>query len=609
LHFQAGVSTLNSAHSLQLLASLCYSLPVHVLGINFSNDAAAALVSEEGVLAAVTEERYARVKHHAGWPAASIRFCLQHAGLTLGDLDAVAFAWNPAVYMDTPLRRHQSWRHQTEYLAAVPNQLLPMLSGMGDVTHLEERLHFAGRHKPLRIVFVTHHLAHAASAFYVSPFEESAILTYDGYGERTSTLLLHGRGVELEELSRVEFPHSLGSLYAAITQHLGFRVNSGEGKVMGLASYGEPRFLPELQKMVRLLPRGRFEIDLSYFSYYLERPRRYTKKLLDALGPEREPESEIDARHKDIAASLQAMLEAALDHLLAHLATETRSRNLCMAGGVSLNCVANGRCFFRSAFRDLYIQPAAGDNGAALGAALYVLHKLEGAPRRFVLRHDCLGPENSDEEIARELQIRDVAAERVRDVARTGAALLAKGFILGWHQGRAEFGPRALGARSILADPRLADMKDVLNARVKFREYFRPFAPSVLAERVGDFFSPSFPSPFMLLCHDVLPEKREVVPAITHVDGTARIHSVERDVSPLYYALIEEFGRLTGVPMVLDTSFNIRGEPIVNSVKESLQCFLTTDMDFLLIGSFLLCKQKPACLQAVRELRETSGVL
>jgi carbamoyltransferase len=580
---------------------------MHVLGINFSNDSAAALVSEEGVLAAVTEERFARVKHYAGWPTSSIRFCLEHAGLTLAGLDAVAFFWNPAVYLDSPLRRHQAWRHQSEFLATVPGQILPALSGLGDVTHVEQRFQFSGREKPLRVFFVTHHLAHAASCFYVSPFQEAAILTIDGYGERTTTLFLRGRGVDLEELGRVESPHSLGSVYAAVTQYLGFRPNSGEGKVMGLASYGEPRYLDTFRKMIRLLPRGRYELDLSYFSYYLERPRRYSTKFLEALGPERVPESTLDQRHMDVAASLQAALEEALDHFFSYLHQETGLRQLCLAGGVALNCVANGRCFFRSPFRDLYIQPAAGDNGAALGAALYVLHRLERFPRQFVMRHDRLGPSSSDEEIARELRLSGVPAERPRDVARAGAQLLAQGFILGWYQGRAEFGPRALGARSILADPRRRDMKDTLNARVKFREYFRPFAPSVLAERVGDFFTPAYPSPFMLLCHDVRPDRIESVPAITHVDGTARIHTVERDLDPLYYGLIEEFGRLTGIPMVLDTSFNIRGEPIVNSVKQALQCFLTTDMDFLLLGGFLLWKQKPACLKALQELRETVG--
>jgi carbamoyltransferase len=580
---------------------------MYVLGINFSNDAAASLASEDGVLAAVTEERFARVKHYAGWPASSVRFCLEHARLTLNDLDAVAFFWNPAVYMDAPLRRYNAWRHQTEFLATVPSMLLPMLRGAGEVTHVEQRFQLSGREKPLRIFFITHHLAHAASCFFASPFSEAAILTMDGYGERTSTLLLRGRGVELQELGRIEYPHSLGAVYAAITQHLGFRPNSGEGKVMGLASYGEPAYLDAFRKMVRLLPGGRFELDLSYFSYYLERPRRYTQKLLDALGPEREPESTLDRRHMDIAASLQAMVEEAYDHLLSHLHRETGLTNLCMAGGVALNCVANGRCFFRSPFRDIYIQPAAGDNGASLGAALYVLHRLEGLPRKAVLRHDFLGPDTHDTEVARELRLAALPSERPKDVARAAARLLAQGFILGWYQGRAEFGPRALGARSILADPRGRDMKDVLNARVKFREYFRPFAPSVLAEKVGDFFIPGHPSPFMLLCHDVRPDRAESIPAITHVDGTARIHSVERDVNPLYYALISEFGKLTGVPMVLDTSFNIRGEPIVNSVKQALHCFLTTDMDFLFIGSFMLWKQKPVCLQALEELRTAVG--
>ena len=580
---------------------------MYILGLHFANDAAAALVNEHGIVAAVAEERFTRVKHHAGWPGGSIQYCLSEAGITLADVDAVAFSWNPAVYMDTPLRRNNAWRHQTEFLSAVPGQLLPLLRNLGEVSHVEQRFQFTGRKEPLRIFFVTHHLCHAASSFYVSPFDEAAILTLDGYGERTSVLLQHGRGTELEELGRVDFPHSLGALYAAVTQYLGFRANSGEGKVMGLASYGEPRYLPEFRKMVKLLPQGKFELDLSYFSYYLERPRRYTSKLCEALGPERAPESELDQRHKDVAASLQASLEEVYDHLFSYLHEKTGSKNLSMAGGVSLNCVANGRCFFRSRFEEIFLQPSAGDNGSALGAALYVQHKLLGVPRTFVQKSDCLGPDTSDVEIAAELKRSGVYAERPKELARAGGALLNQGFILGWYQGREEFGPRALGSRSILADPRGADTKDIVNARVKFREYFRPFAPSVLAEKVGDWFTPDYPSPFMLMCHDVKKDKVAVVPAITHVDDTARIHTVLRDVAPLYYDLIAEFEKLSGVPMVLDTSFNIRGEPIVHTPKQALMCFLTTDMDFLFLGGYLLWKQTPRCLAALEELRRTIG--
>jgi carbamoyltransferase len=573
-----------------------------ILGLHFANDAAAALVDENGIVAAVAEERFARVKHHAGWPGQALQACLKEGSVALEDLDAIAFSWNPALYLDTPLRRHNAWRHQTEFLAAVPGQVLPMLRHLGEVTHVEQRFELASGRRPIRIFFVTHHLAHAASSFYVSPFDEAAVLTLDGYGERTSVLMQHGRGVDFEEVGRVEFPHSLGGLYAAVTQYLGFRPNSGEGKVMGLASYGKPKYLDDFRRFVKLLPNGGFELDLSYFGYYLERPRRTTQKFIERFGPERAPESEIDERHKDIAASLQACLEEVYDHLFAHLHRATGEKRLCMAGGVTLNCVANGRCFFRSPFEELFLQPSAGDNGTALGAALYVLHKVLGAPRRFVQRTDCWGPSSTDDEIARELRVSGIEAVRPRDIAKAGAALLAQDFIIGWYQGRAEFGPRALGSRSILADPRGENTKDVVNARVKFREFFRPFAPSVLAEKVGEWFTPDYPSPFMLLCHDVREDKLGRVPAITHVDNTARIHSVERDVAPLYYDLIAEFEKLTGVPMILDTSFNIRGEPIVNTPKQALMCFMTTDMDFLFLGGFLLWKNTPKCKAALERV-------
>jgi carbamoyltransferase len=563
---------------------------VDVLGVNYSIDAAAALVRDGKAIAAVTDERFTRRKHSRDFPADSVRFCLRQGGALLTDVDAVAFFWNPGIHLEGPAARGSvSTRNHAELLASVPDHLLAQVKD-ARVAHVEQRFTLEGAARPLVIHYVTHHLAHAASAFFASPFEEAAILTVDGYGERTSAMLARGRGTAIEPLQQTEFPHSLGSFYAAVTQYLGFSANRDEGKVMGLAAHGEPRFAAELREIVRPTADGRFAVDLSYFLYYQERPRRYSLRLVERFGPARAPEEPLEQRHRDFAASAQLVLEETLVHLARHLRKATGLPRLCLAGGVALNCVANTRLIDEGGFDEAFLQPAAGDNGTSLGAALYVTHALHGRPRAAALETDALGPSFTDEEIERELVADRIGFTRCADIAGAVAERLVAGDVVGWFQGRMEFGPRALGHRSILADPRRKDVKAVLDARVKRREPFRPYAPAVLREARGEYFAGSRDSPFMLESFAVRPEKRELVPAVVHVDGSARVQTVDPRVEPLFARLLSEMGRTTGVPLVLNTSFNGRGETIVCDVRDALRCFYSTGLDALAIGSFLVRK-------------------
>lgn len=560
-----------------------------VLGINFSNDAAAALVVDGHVIAAVAEERLSRVKHDASFPARAVRYCLEEGGLTLRDIDAVAFFWNPGIHAEPANRRLTSVpRDPLEFLYAVPVHLMRHFDGVG-VSRVEQTLWLEDGHA-LRTHFLTHHDCHAAAAYYRSNFETAAVLTVDGYGERTATHIARASRQGIETLRTIEFPHSVGSFYAAFTQYLGFRPNHGEGKVMGLASYGKHTHYDAIRRMVSLTDDG-FELDLSYFSYYLNRRRRFTDKLVALLGPERVPDSDIDQRHKDVAASMQRVTEDMLLHM-AGLARElTGESRLCVSGGVALNCVANTRIRFEAGFDDCYFMPAASDAGTSMGAALYVAHVLgDDAPVTHPMT-DYLGPGYADDEIEAALRVTGCEFARPDNIAEAVADLLADSKIVGWFQGRAELGPRALGARSILADPRPADTKDILNARVKFREWFRPFAPAVLAERCGELFEHSEPAPFMLLVYPTREERVKDLQAVTHVDGGARVQTVTRADNERYYDVIAAFGERTGVPAVVNTSFNIRGEPIVTTVADALKCYFTTDMDALAVGPFLLNKR------------------
>ncbi len=561
-----------------------------VLGLNFSNDAAAALVVDGRVVMAVQEERFRRVKHYAGFPAMAMDACLRAGGVTLADLDAVAFFWNPAIHAAThQWRLSATPRHHLEFLYDVPNHLLPAL---GPTPEAMEQVFHLGGGRRLRIFYVTHHLAHAAAALFGSPHREAAILTVDGYGERDASVIWRGSGTRLERLWTREFPHSLGSFYAAFTQYLGFKPNSGEGKMMGLASYGRPRYADEVRRMLRVSDDG-YELDLSYFSFYLERPTRYSDRLVEVLGEPREPEGPITERHQDIAASAQDVFEEAVLRLARIARERTGLDTLCMSGGVTLNCSANGRLIRSGIFDRTFFQPAASDAGSAVGAALWVEYVAGGRPRdnpEMLLEY--LGPSHSDDEIRTTLERGGLPFHAPEDPVGAAARLLARGLVGSVFHGAAEFGPRALGHRSTLADPRDPRMKDHLNARVKFREAFRPYAPSVLAEHAPLYFEGCEFSPFMLRVFPTRPERLSEAGAVTHVDGGARVQTVSREHEPRYHALIEAFHRETGTPLVLNTSFNVRGEPIVNSPADAVKCYLTTGMDFLLLGDLLLVKDE-----------------
>ncbi|MCK9462753.1 MAG: carbamoyl transferase [Proteobacteria bacterium] len=560
-----------------------------ILGVNFSNDSAAAIVHDGVATAASQEERFSRLKHDAAFPQRAIGFCLEHAGVDLLDLDAVAFFWNPGVHAEAPARRLVATpRNPLEYLYNVPTSLLAR-RGDERVAAIDQVLRFESGRK-LAIHYVTHHVCHAAAAFFTSPFDEAAILTVDGYGERQSTGVYAARGARIDPVISVDFPHSLGSFYAAFTQYLGFRPNSGEGKVMGLASYGGPsEWSAAIREMIRLTDRG-FETDLSYFDYFRDGPTRYARKLVERLGPARAPEGPLDQRHMDISYAVQAATEEALLHLARLAKEKTGSARLCVAGGVGLNCVANGRIAAEGPFDEYFFYPAAGDAGTSVGAALYATHAIHGRPRSGAVASEYLGPASDERETLRAFEKAGVRHSKVQGPARTAARMIADGAVIGWFQGRAEFGPRALGNRSILAHPGIADMKDRLNAEVKFRESFRPYAPSVVEEACGELFSSSVPSPYMLRAYRTLPSKLEALAAITHVDGTARVQTVSRGQNPLYHELLVEMGELTGVPVVLNTSFNIRGEPIVHSAEDALKCFLTTGLNALFVGDHLVVK-------------------
>jgi carbamoyltransferase len=586
-----------------------------VLGISaFYHDSAAALVRDGKVVAAAQEERFTRKKHDHGFPQNAIDYCLTEAGLTPEQLDYVAF-------YDKPLLKFE--RLLETYLAYAPAGFRSFYRAMP--LWLRQKLHLArvirkglDHAYDRRIVFPEHHESHAASAFFPSPFEEAAILTLDGVGEWATASFGVGRGNRLNLSHELHFPHSLGLLYSAFTYYCGFKVNSGEYKLMGLAPYGEPSYVDAIREnLLDLKPDGSFRLDLSYFNYCqgLTMTSERFHQLLG--GPPRKPESPLEQRHMDIAASIQKVTEEVVLLSARHVHRQTGMRNLCLAGGVALNCVANGRLLREGPFDDIWIQPAAGDAGGALGAALLVWHQLLDEPRE-VGQADSqvgsfLGPRFTGQQVGEFLDSVGAVHQRFDDpdaLTDAVAELLASEKVVGWMQGRMEFGPRALGSRSILGDARSQQMQSVMNLKIKFRESFRPFAPSVLRHRVQDFFEtrPNEDSPYMLLVADVRPERRtngdmagltgleklkvcrSEVPAITHVDYSARIQTVDEERNPRYFQLISKFERKTGCPVVINTSFNVRGEPIVCSPAHAYRCFMATNMDALAIENRLLLK-------------------
>jgi len=560
---------------------------MNILGFNSTHDASAALVRDGRVVCAAEEERFSRRKHHFGLPENAIRACLEVGGIDWSDVDHVAFYWDPRKGLVS-----FGWhviRNLPKSLAYFDHQV----GIWGTFRHLPKlfrtKFGFQGRFH-----FLDHHRNHLASAFWPSPFEEAAALSVDGTGEWDTTVLGHFReGGTLEYLQTSTYPHSLGKLWETLTQFLGFKPNSGEGKLMGLAPYGRPKYLDLFRSIVRSTPEGRLDFDLRYFDYHYGRQRKYSNLFVETFGEPREPESDITARDEDLAFALQAVTEEALLHLARILHERTGSPRLVMAGGVALNSVANGKILRETPFSELFVQPSASDAGAAMGAALRVWHEVLGKGRegRHRFTHSFFGPSFTDEEMEAALRQRGVEYRRVDDAPEVAAERLEAGEILGWFQGRMEYGPRALGNRSILADPRGADTKDVVNSRVKHREGFRPFAPAVVVERADEFFDTGgAEAPFMLKVCDVREEHRETLPAITHVDGTARLQTVRREANPRYYDLIKAFGERTGVPVVLNTSFNIRGEPIVCTPGQAVDCFLGTGIDTLILGDFVATK-------------------
>ena len=555
---------------------------MQILGLNaFHGDASAALLHHGHLAAAVEEERFNRIKHWAGFPARAIQYVL--AGHDPAGLAHVAISRDPKAHLWRKLLRTalrpQDWRH----IAGRAHNGL-------QVTRLAA--HLAPLHRDhLTIHHVEHHRAHLASAFFSSPFEEAALVSIDGFGDFSSLMWGIGRGHRFDIRGAVHFPHSLGLFYTAFTQLLGFPKYGDEYKMMGLAAYGEPRYAAQVRDVVST-HQDQVRLHLDYFVHHTTGVPMTWNNCEPNVGATYSPKlaAAFDgADRADLAASVQQVLEENYFTILNYVQRQTGLKRVCLAGGVALNCVANGMIFERTPFRDVYIQPAAHDAGTSIGAAQYVWHQVLGRPRDYVMRHCYYGPEYSTGEIRQALQAAGIEAEPMDPAGVIDAALRAivSGGVVGWFQGRMEFGPRALGARSILADPRRADMKDILNRRIKFREPFRPFCPSITAEAVGDWFETGYPSPFMVQAYKIRASQRHRIPAVTHQDGTGRLQTVEKDVNPLYHGLLTRMGQETGVPILINTSFN-ENEPIVNTPAEAIDCFLRTHMDALAIGPFVI---------------------
>ena len=606
---------------------------MRILGIScWYHDAAAALVEDGEIVAAAQEERFTRRKHDASFPENAVRYCLAEGGLgggAVGAVDAVAFYDKPLLKFHRILETYLATapRGLASFVQAVP---LWLKEKLWIPPRIEQALDDCGVRRGRPIYFTQHHESHAASAFYPSPFEEAAVLTLDGVGEWATTTIGVGEGHRLRLLHEIPFPHSLGLLYSAFTYFTGFRVNSGEYKLMGLAPYGRPRYAQAIRdELIDLREDGSFRLNLDRFGF-LDSLTMTNRRFEDLFGgPPRRPETPITQRERDLARSIQVVTEEAVLRLARHAREVTGKRHLALAGGVALNCVANGLLLREGLFDDLWIQPAAGDAGGALGAALAVWHQTLDRPRRVeagrdAMRGSYLGPEFPPAAIrafldAHGYPYRELGEE---EWAPTVAGLVAGENVVGLLQGRMEFGPRALGNRSIVGDARSSKMQSVMNLKIKYRESFRPFAPSVLRERVADWFEMDHDSPYMLLVADVQPDKRlplagdeeelplqdwvnrprSAVPAVTHVDYSARVQTVHADTNPRYHALISEFERLTGCPVIVNTSFNVRGEPIVCTPEDAYRCFLRTEMDYLVLGPFLLARaEQPAPAAEARE--------
>lgn len=564
---------------------------VKVLGINsYFFSSSACLVDDGRVLSAVQDERLVRRKFSSEFPQKSIDFCLSKNGIEYDDLEAITFPADLAVYLENFSRPNlSSLRHRGELGYAIANYLVAAQGSGVEATDFVQEWKVNGKSQNLH--FINHHLSHAAQSFFLSPFEESAILVMDGFGEKACQLSATGKGTKLTPLDWVEFPHSLGMFYAAFTEFLGFRPNSDEWKLMGASSYGNPdRFAPKLFELIRV-HEGRVELDLSYFNFFqFHRPGYCSPKLRQFLPVSRAKEEALAQEHFDLAAAVQKVTEEIVFQILGWLKKKTGSQNICLGGGVFQNSVLNGKIRERTGFEGLYIPSAPDDSGASVGCALYYTHHLKGAQRESKPQFNYWGPSYTDDEIRASLKIWKIPYVQLKSPEKAGARIIKDGHILGWFQGAVEFGDRALGNRSIVADPRNPGMKDLINSNIKFRERFRPFAPSILTEHVDEYFVKAEPTPFMEKVYSIKPEKRTQIPAVTHTDGSGRLQTVTQEQNARYHSLISEFHALTGVPIVLNTSFNLNNEPIVSSPEDAVRTFMSCGMDFLILGSQLLGK-------------------
>lgn len=581
----------------------------YIIGLNaYHADSSAALVADGKLIAAVDEERFNRIKHWSGFPTESIRYCLNEGKIAPKDIDYICVNRN---VRSNILKKISYVINKRPSLSLMKDRLLNRSKICNIADEFCNNIGVNRSELKAKIKFIEHHRSHIASSFLVSPFNESAVVSVDGFGDFLSCMTGVGKNNSFQVLNTISYPHSLGIFYLAITQYLGFPEYGAEYKVMGLAPYGKPQYIHAMEKLVSISNNGLFKLGLEYFRHHNDNLEMswnntapaissdFTDRLIELLGPARNKGEEITQRHKDIAASLQLMYETAFFALLNGLYAETKMENICIAGGCAMNSVANGKIFQKTPFKNVFIQPAAGDSGGSIGAALYAWNVLMRNKRNFVMEHAYWGPQFSDSEIASELETKkeSIIAENCvikkitdsNELCRHAAKFISQGKVVGWYQGRMEWGPRALGNRSILCDPTRADMKDILNHKIKRRESFRPFAPSILRHAVKDWFETDYDVPFMLQVYQIKPEKRKYVPAITHVDGSGRLQTVTEKQNTLYFTLISEFQKITGIPMLLNTSFN-ENEPIVCRPHEALDCFLRTKMDALVLGHYMITR-------------------
>jgi carbamoyltransferase len=559
---------------------------MNILGLScYYHDSAASLVKDGKIIAAAQEERFNRVKNSSDFPVNALNYCIQAGGISFDEIDYIAFYEKPYLKFYRVILEHlKSWPFSLRnFLNTMPNWLQDRL-----ILPLTLEREIGYRKK---VFFVKHHLSHAASAFLASPFEKAAILTADAIGEWATMSYGWGRGASVNISKEMLYPESLGLIYTAVTTYLGFEAHEGEGKVMGLAGCGKPVYLDKFKKIVSVKKDGSFKIDKGYFGFN-KGPHMYSRRFEKLFGKHRVPNTDLAQRHCDIAASLQAFTEKILIVIVRSLYKETGMDNLCLAGGLFLNCAANYKILEKTPFKNIFIQPAAGDAGGSLGAALYTYNSVLKKRRNYVMSHAYLGPEFSRGYIKRILVNSDISFKELPDgkLARYIAKKISEDNVIGWFQGKMEFGPRALGNRSILANPCNPDMKYILNSRVKKRESFRPYAPAVLEERFVEYFKLQRESPFMLLAPPVREEKKKFIPAVTHVDSTARVQTVKKDDNILFWHLIKEFENITGIPMVINTSFNMRGEPIVCTPEDAISCFRRSGMDYLVLGNYVIGK-------------------